>query len=73
MRKKEMLIVSVNFYSSFLNEFITSSVTCIIAFFQLFFKVKKAPSAGAESAFLIVNELPLINFVLPAADHSSQF
>ena len=38
-----------------------------------FSKVKKAPSAGAESAFLIVNELPLINFVLHADDHSSQF
>jgi hypothetical protein len=31
--------------------------------------VKKAPSAGAESAFLIVNELPLIGFVLPADEH----
>jgi hypothetical protein len=31
--------------------------------------VKKAPSADAESAFLIVNELPLIGFVLTADDH----
>jgi hypothetical protein len=35
--------------------------------------VKTAPSAKAESAVLIVNELPLIYFVLPADDHSSQF
>jgi len=39
----------------------------------MLFSVEKAPSAHAESAFLIVNELPLINFVLPADNHSSQF
>ena len=34
-----------------------------------FSKVKKAPSAGAESAFLIVNELPLITFAAEAANY----